>query len=413
MSTRLISICSLICVIGLCGRSPVQSEEVKRSDASQFTYLLTTSDGRACTGCLIRNSGAILAPLHGVAGDRSTISAKNWKGETINGLRIIKINVAKDLALITSPEVQRLSAKEGFTLPFGTNPAELQKLTLTVIAYPAGIDLTQTDTVLRVLELPLEPLGRSINRKLRDELRLRGSPSLNTVVLRLQGELLPGSSGGGLVDVAGNLIAMADGSVVFDEPHPDFLGLPNRTALSWAIPLDSNIEWLTEDKPEFGSELDRLKKLADEIGLTGFAIGNPREMQLVLKEISVLEAPGDYLITVLRKSPAQYIPALLESASGAVEVSGIEPALSKLFFIVPSGTQVTILPRDPEDEKVTQPGLLPWVNVLPGGSHKKVRILSGEHMGEIGWVPLHFLKAKQVKGLTTKKPMEKEEADSN
>lgn len=216
----------------------------------------------------------------------------------------------------------------------------------------------------------------------------------------------------------GNVVAVANGGLGYYEEQRNGLKIWKDTELVWAIPV-KNVLWADAKDPKVRREIDRVAALDL---LAGFAIGDPKQMRLVLAEYAVLEATGDMLVTVMKQEPGAILPKLagdffkeigniIPKNDGKVDASPSnakkviddgKKKLDELFFIVPSGTQVQILKdQATKSDSAPKDGIFPMgiPQILPdGGGYFKVRILTSEHEGEEGWVAAPLVKKKQLFG---------------
>lgn len=167
----------------------------------------------------------IATSLHGVAGAKS-ISALNRATKAYAALTIRKVDIAHDLAIIGSGEIDREPAWPVF--PSG--PLPVPNVEVVLWGHPYG--LIQTDTTARVrtpaLPIFLDVLPTSVRQPYID----RKSPDTADAVLFLQGPLVPGLSGAPVV-ASGKLVGVGDGGLE-----------GGSTQLTWAIPLDSHVVWV-------------------------------------------------------------------------------------------------------------------------------------------------------------------------
>ena len=382
------------------------------AEPSEHIYLITTEHKLASSGFLLRGAGGIITCLHGVAGAKE-IRAKRSTGEPFKeSLKLTKVDIAHDLALLSSSEVAQL--KGGLDYAVGTDLSSLKQVTVQVIGYPVGVNWKEVSNTLQVQKPPTRKLDYFLNPDLRTKFDARRSPATDITILCLQGPLYPGHSGAPILDPEGNVLAVANGGLgYFDQNNQLRVRVWKDTELVWAIPL-KDITWTDAKDAKNLREIDRLTTLP----LLGcFAIGDSKKMRLVLTEYVVLEAPTDrYTLVVLKKTPEDTVKMLKE-----YEQTGIQEAfrfLSRggggqngldvqkqaleaeekqrklydgLFYYVEPGTQVEILPD--EGRKANR---LAFRNLLPADSHYRVRILTGKYEGKEGWAPGHFVRRKQV-----------------
>lgn len=129
---------------------------------------------------------------------------------------IVRVLVGADLALLSIPP--RVSAKPlvASSSPPATND------TLQAIGYYFGVKTLDNRPVHVTMGSPV--LDDMVTEAVRRALKDTGSPSLNTQILRLDGNLLPGLSGAPLINTQGKVAGIGSG------------GLENGTVgVSWAI----------------------------------------------------------------------------------------------------------------------------------------------------------------------------------
>lgn len=192
----------------------------------QFVYQVKATDcgagqrGRRLTGFREAGKAGIVTALHGVVGCR-TITASNVSDtRDLGQLRIVEVDVARDLALLSSPVLAGAAASG---IPRG--PAPVAGTALWVVGYPHGVPsvLSSRLTLRRPPQLRLSAL-LPLSAPLR-EFRERGSPSASIPVLSLEGHLTVGHSGAPILNSAGQLVGVANGGLA-----------SGATEITWAIP---------------------------------------------------------------------------------------------------------------------------------------------------------------------------------
>lgn len=182
---------------------------------------------RTLTGFRARGLKGIVTALHGVA-DSGKIMVQNNTGHVFSQqLRIVKVDVDRDLALLSSDEIEAEPA-EGFEIAQNVNWNQLRGLTL--IGHPYGINGKSEEPLqLRVPPLqdlhdivPPGPLLRLVNRS---------SPSTDMPVVWLRGGILPGCSGAPILDSQDRVVAVANGGLA-----------GGATEMVWAIPWQ-DVNW--------------------------------------------------------------------------------------------------------------------------------------------------------------------------
>jgi hypothetical protein len=169
------------------------------------------------SGFLYGSSNRVLTALHVIAGC-STFSVYHEKtGDTITA-RVFKTYRKADLAVLKLDT--RIAAP---TLTKATiQPSYNDRLL--VLGYEANAR-TMDDTELRMTS-GSNKLADMLNDKSINQLRSVGMPSVNLEILRFDGHLIPGISGGPILNQSGEVVGIADG------------GLESGTAsISWGVPI--------------------------------------------------------------------------------------------------------------------------------------------------------------------------------
>lgn len=197
---------------------------------------------RRQTGFRVQGLAGIVTALHGVA-DCTTFSAVTDEGKIFTELVITAVDVAHDVVLLSSQELDGLTA-DGFVVsPLAMD--ELLAETVEIVGYPLGLDKQDVDSIERVREI--EALDHIIpDTEETPAFVDRHSPQFNIPVLNLQAQLLPGHSGAPLLDQQGQVIGVGNGGLRG--------GTVNR---SWAI-LWRDIHWQPANTEAIQKELDRL-----------------------------------------------------------------------------------------------------------------------------------------------------------
>lgn len=198
-----------------------------------FVYLVKAFDcrfeprARTLTGFRVKGMKGIVTALHGVA-DSGRIMVQNQTGiQFTQPLRIIKVDVERDLAFLSSAEIEA-SPADGFEIAQNTDWSQLERLR--VIGHPYGAggkameNLELRDPPLGSLHdiVPPAPLLRLVNRK---------SPLTELPVVSLRGPIVPGFSGAPILNSQDKVVAVANGGLK-----------GGSTGHVWAIPWQ-NINW--------------------------------------------------------------------------------------------------------------------------------------------------------------------------
>ena len=196
---------------------------------------------RALTGFRVHGVRGIITALHGVA-DSQTITVMGLKGQPGNSLvTIYEVDVAHDLARLSSPEFERMRA-EGLEIAAGMDWKA--RTSVRVIGYPLNIDLEALTLPLTIGEPPIKVLGHLVNDRTRSLLQARNSPSPGIAVLYLVGPLHPGHSGAPILDRNNRVIGVGDG------------GLQQFSEIGWAIPFQG-LTWTPFSRNSLPESLKR------------------------------------------------------------------------------------------------------------------------------------------------------------
>jgi len=198
-----------------------------------FVYLVKAFDcqfeprSRTLTGFRVNGMKGIVTALHGVA-DSRRIMVQNQTGiQFRQPLRIMRVDVERDLAFLSSAEIEAAPA-DGFEIAQNIDWNQLERLQ--VIGHPYGAGgkamehLELRNPALGSLHdiVPPTPLLRLVNRR---------SPSTEMPVVSLRGLIVPGFSGAPLLNSQNKVVAVANGGLA-----------GGSTGHVWAIPWQ-NINW--------------------------------------------------------------------------------------------------------------------------------------------------------------------------
>lgn len=215
---------------------------VTNSYATIFYIFKISSGDQALieqTGFSILGEKGIITALHGVAGKKIISAYDNNTGKTYGGLKIKSVNIAKDLALLSSSEIIKIDEKKyGFDLSKDNDYSELH-----VIGYPFALSEPMESLQINIrrdspkkLKQLIPPLREF--RKMFNDMERRNSPNIDTEVLSIEGHILSGHSGAPILNGKNQVVGVANGSL--------------RGEISWAIPYNDKIQW--------NSSLSELKK---------------------------------------------------------------------------------------------------------------------------------------------------------
>lgn len=267
-------------------------------------------DSRNQTGFWIqdRETVGIVTALHGVV-DCDTIEAENDYNSPFE-LEIIKVDMDRDVALLGGETLEDLSV-DGLSIETGVEGLLDEDKDLFVIGYPVNLP-TQRRTDLKYLGLKklinLIPEGSNIL----PSLSRRGSPSLNSPMLDLQGHLLPGHSGAPIFNQDNKLIGVGNG------------GLQAGTIeIGWAVPWQE-INWklITEDE-------ERFENLKESSPRTLFSFTTTVQNKIFLETKIACKSAFDFesldqlkrdlLNTVKQQAADEYLSGAYESISPTIQ----------------------------------------------------------------------------------------------
>jgi len=204
--------------------SIAQSGQVLRIKSSNCSYNTKRATTNFATGFVYKENGrvaGIITALHAVCGC-STISAEDNSGTDYFSLKVSKVDIDNDIALLTSSEiVSNYSTGLEFS---DLSTSTLANKKVSMYAYPYGIELNIDTKDARVRETPTVALRRFVKSDVENSLKERGSPNINKSVLNVQLEITPGCSGAPIL-FDNKVIGVANGGL--DE---------GRTHVCWAIP---------------------------------------------------------------------------------------------------------------------------------------------------------------------------------
>lgn len=317
MSASKTAVCTLTFGVAFLFSSLASAQE-------RYVYLVNNSDRVALTGFRVRGTKGIITALHGVVGAR-TIKAYTATGDKLfEPLRLQKVDIASDIALLWSPELDIMPA-DGFEVATNVNWATLK--TVKVVGYPIKMDLKDITTSMEVRETPMEKLTLLLNKDTRSRLVRRKSPDPAIEVLSLQGFLNPGHSGAPVLNSAGQLVAVGNG------------GLQLGTGLGWAIPF-GRIRW------ERALNNEQLAALTTSDMADLFATNdNPRDLQDEVKKVR------DAIDGILARDPDSILfrEAPPEQQRAVYEVT-VEPGDARVIVeLLPDGPVVSDSLQQPTD----------------------------------------------------------------
>lgn len=177
---------------------------------------------RRQTGFRVQGVAGIVTALHGVADCKTIHATADGGQEMFTDLVIQQVDIERDVALVTSAELEELPKVGLLASPLSI--AEILTATLRIVGYPRGLEKQDIDAIESIRDI--ESLDDVIpDAEEPADFIKRKSPSLAIDVLNVQAQLLPGHSGAPLIDSADQIVAIGNG------------GLRGGTeGRSWAIP---------------------------------------------------------------------------------------------------------------------------------------------------------------------------------
>jgi hypothetical protein len=196
------------------------------------------------TGFRLQGTSGIITALHGVA-DARDITAVNEKGDVYSKLRLIKVDIQKDAAILYSDKMSNASIAGLISHSTGQISSYEN---LKVLGHPQGIGLTTKSVtsgspVLRQLKTLIPPASSLLFLS-------RNSPSPSIDVIYIEGSLVSGNSGSPIFNKNNHVIGIVNGGI-----------LGGAAGISWAIPI-ADIRFSNISDGE--SELRRLKSSATD-----------------------------------------------------------------------------------------------------------------------------------------------------
>jgi hypothetical protein len=334
MSKALVVIVSAILVLPL-AKAYCQNENI---------YFIQTENS-ASTGFRVQGIKGIITSLHSVTGCKTIRSSTPYENRILkDSLKIIKVDFHRDLAILSSSELDKQPDNIGLTISLDVDFSRLTRLA--VIGYPIGIDIKEQRTSLEARIPSYERLADIVDPATRSMLKDRNSPSLETKVINLQGFLLPGHSGAPILDENDKVIGVGCG------------GLRDGSAgHGWAVTL-RNAEWLSVEDTKVAARIEILAKKPKE---SFFAIVQKKE------DIAKLSDEIRRLQDILKAKKGTFV-----SRTTLLKVEPTMFGINNLGTIV-KGTQVTIVESK---EDPTYQGYR-WYHV---------QVHEGELKGKKGWL---------------------------
>lgn len=247
------------------------------ADMPEVFQIITRCPGHSetLTGFRVQGMPGIVTALHGVAGCEKISAIGGGTTNGFGGLRIIQADIRRDIALLSSPELE--ASPDGLQV----TEQESDYGGLYVVGYPLGITEQLVSKDLAVRERPRRPLYSLIPSNLYQTLNDRNSPNVKTEVLSLEGHLLHGHSGAPVLNGQHQVVGIANGGLE-----------DGATAIVWAIPWQ-DIVW--ESASAIQDELVRLTEFAKPVSFSSSASGDRRSLKIAFK------GTGDVTHTIQRE----------------------------------------------------------------------------------------------------------------
>ena len=252
------SIC--FCIIIMLVNTSLNAQQNK---LEQFIYLIQIPKTKyhptlLQTGFQIYGVKGIFTSLHGLV-DGISFSAKNERNKVFNELKIISVDVDNDVALMSSPELDKQ-----LLLGIKISPSYASNKYY-VIGHPAGIELFTKPVTVNTDLVRLSSLIPPLSKKVFEN---RSSPNLlNQVISINSGNLIPGNSGSPLINDKFNVLGIVGGGL-----------MKGVAGISWAVPItklkllpianvQARIKELTEKNFDelFAFEIDDREKESQEL----------------------------------------------------------------------------------------------------------------------------------------------------
>ena len=214
------------------------------------------------TGFIVSGKKGIITALHGVAG-KKLIDASNLKDKPYNNLNIYAVNIAHDLALLSSPDLNNDFNKTiNGLLPPPDKNIDYDGLHILGCSLARSIiepthHLTIRDSNIQLKKIIPESYKY---KNFYDEMIKRKSPDVYKEVLNIEGTFLPGHSGAPILNRKKQVVGVVNGS------------LDLGTEISWAIPYNKDIVW--NDAASLEDEINRIAKLPTPFSCSAFQTPN-------------------------------------------------------------------------------------------------------------------------------------------
>lgn len=178
------------------------------------------NESRAITGFVLHGSRDIHTALHGVLGCENISAVRaNDDGTVISDLKVAHVDIRRDIAVLSSSKtIPKGTLKASTSSP---DPLRIHE----VVGFPQGMSGAHRISV-SFQSPPLISLRKRVPPSIIRILDSRGSPSLDTQVLDVLGDLQSGHSGAALLDSNGQVVGIVNGGIGRGE-----------FGIGWAIPI--------------------------------------------------------------------------------------------------------------------------------------------------------------------------------
>lgn len=184
-------------------------------------------DGRNAvqTGFVKNGFDGILTALHGVVGCK-IIRARSAAAKPYPLLKVSKVDIERDVALLTSNNSNDVFTPNTNMEFFEPDPSSKAH----VWGFPRGISLYETPLSIPGL-YHIRQLDDLVPAQQRSAMKSRNSPSLESEVVSVNGNLMPGHSGAPIFSETGKIIGIANGGISEGEFGIGWGSLPTRMSL--------------------------------------------------------------------------------------------------------------------------------------------------------------------------------------
>lgn len=291
---------------------------------------------RAQTGFRVQGVEGIVTALHGIVDCRVINAVSDNYQYIYNGLTISAVDVDRDVALLSSPELAKF-VLEGLN---SAAQADIDFSNLHLIGYP--VELEDQLLTTQVVANYTQQLRKLVPASYRSALQQRNSPNLTTNVMRVEAHLAPGHSGAPFLTEDGDLVAVANG------------GLRQGTLeIGWAMPW-SDIKLLPISRAGIRTRLATLANLDphDALAFSSTYPADPEEYATEPKQTRIVK----YLppMPKAKKSGACWIESQstnrLDAWRCAVGSLIYDPCFEVRSVIVPSAQPRVVCFGDLQDE---------------------------------------------------------------